>query len=164
MAKRLSFSAFWNEAFIEFAASGEFDCCIPWEWGTNSDSYPSINLDGKMKRVNRVVCEMAHGPAPKGKPYALHKCGNPSCINANHLYWGDQSDNYADAILHNTAARGENHGRSKLTNDEVCEILSAYSSGEFKQAQIADAYGVHTKTIWRVVARETYATVNCEAD
>lgn len=153
-----------KEALIEWAASGEADGCVVWPYAKSHNGYAQTQWDGKMQRVSRVVCEMAHGPAPKDKPLTLHKCGNPSCINANHLYWGDYFDNFADRDRDGTTACAERNGKAKLTNDEVCEIRSGYLSGDALLADLADAYGVHANTISRVITGKSYGTVECETD
>lgn len=45
------------------------------------------------------------GTPPKDKEWALHACGNGhlSCVNPNHLYWGDRSDNVSDQGRHRSA-------------------------------------------------------------
>lgn len=45
-----------------------------------------------------VACLLAHGPAPTGKPFALHSCDQPGCIAPEHLRWGTQSENMTDAV------------------------------------------------------------------
>lgn len=61
-----------------------------------------LSIDGKRYTVmaHRLVCEAFHGPAPEGKPNALHRDGNPSNNSPENLYWGDQSDNNLDSVSH----------------------------------------------------------------
>lgn len=51
--------------------------------------------------ASRIACFLAHGPAPEGKPHALHSCDNPACCNPNHLRWGSVKDNVRDALERN---------------------------------------------------------------
>ena len=60
--------------------------------------------------VHRLVCEAFHGPAPEGKPLALHKDGNPLNNTPENLYWGDASENQRDAVTHGT------HNQSRKTH------------------------------------------------
>lgn len=153
-----------KEALIQSAAFGDSESCVIWPYSKSHNGYAQTQWKGKIQRVNRVVCEMAHGPAPKDKPLALHTCGNRACINANHLYWGDWSDNYADAVRDETAAYGERNGNAKLTNDEVCEIVSAFYLDGVKRTDLAEVYGVHPVTISRVINGDSYINVECEGD
>lgn len=70
--------------------------CIIWTGSRQHGGYGQLRVKMKMKRANRVACEEAHGPPPEGKPYALHSCDNPPCVNGYHLRWGSNSDNMQD--------------------------------------------------------------------
>lgn len=75
--------------------------CWPWRgWTTKGYGHFDIKRDGQKTRyaAHRIACEVANGPAPEGKPNALHKCHNPQCCNPSHLYWGDQKDNARDCV------------------------------------------------------------------
>lgn len=48
--------------------------------------------------AHRLICHIAHGEPPDGKPYALHSCDVPLCVNPDHLRWGSQADNIQDAF------------------------------------------------------------------
>lgn len=52
--------------------------------------------------VHRLVCEAFHGPAPEGKPWALHKNGKAWDNHPGNLYWGDAQDNVNDMLRHGT--------------------------------------------------------------
>jgi hypothetical protein len=43
--------------------------------------------EGKNYKIHRLVCEAFHGPAPEGKPYALHIDENPLNNRADNLKW-----------------------------------------------------------------------------
>lgn len=72
----------------------------------SSRGYYRVRFTDKDRRdqpgVHRLVCEAFHGPAPEGKPMALHRNGNPLDNRAENLYWGDAFDNMRDAIGHGT--------------------------------------------------------------
>lgn len=55
-----------------------------------------------VKYVHRLVLEAFVGPAPEGKPYALHRNGNPADNRLENLYWGSNADNMNDAVRHGT--------------------------------------------------------------
>jgi hypothetical protein len=59
-----------------------------------------------------------------------HHCDNPTCVNPDHLYVGDQLQNRRDAVLRNRTATGERHGRAKLTTPQVAEIRQRYADGQ----------------------------------
>lgn len=57
--------------------------------------------------VHRLVCEAFHGPAPEGKPLALHWDDNPGNNKATNIYWGDYVDNRRD-LYRNRPPRNAN--------------------------------------------------------
>lgn len=53
-----------------------------------------------------------------------HSCDNPLCCNPNHLWLGTIQDNMKDKFDKNRSASGINHGRAKLTDDQVLAIYN----------------------------------------
>lgn len=105
-----------------------------WEWvGTKRHSYGTIGFGGRRKNggkeynAHRVSYEINIGEIPDGL-HVLHKCDNPKCVNPDHLFLGTHLDNMRDMFAKNRrpTARGENSGKSKLTDDQVREIRRRY--------------------------------------
>ena len=50
-----------------------------------------------MERAHRIVLWCVFGPPPltlrRARPLAVHMCGNPKCLNPEHLVWGDTAAN-----------------------------------------------------------------------
>ena len=137
------------------------DC---WEWtgGKNSWGYGMF----KTYLVHRVAYAMA-----KGQPGALcvcHQCDNTSCVNPDHLWLATVADNNRDCINKGRHGghklRGEGHGRAKLTEAQVVQILQSDDS----QQELGIRFGVATKTIsdikcgnrwkhvkWRLASEDT---------
>lgn len=79
--------------------TGAVDECWNWRgWTVKGYGYFDKRIDGVKVRVaaHQVACELRNGPAPAGKRCTCHTCHNPTCVNPNHLYWGDQKDNARD--------------------------------------------------------------------
>lgn len=74
-----------------------------WRWlGSVSDyGRPRICRNGKPYVVARLVLEAKAGPAPDGKPYACHDCGNGWCVNPDHLRWDSPTANARDQSREN---------------------------------------------------------------
>ena len=57
--------------------------------------------DGKREYpyIHRLVLEAFVGPAPKDKPYGLHKDDDKGNNTLSNLYWGSPSENRYDAVV-----------------------------------------------------------------
>lgn len=102
-------------------------------------------------RVNRLVCEAFHGPAPTLKHHAAHGDGNPGNDRADNLRWATCKQNHADRDLHGRTARGARQGSAKLCDEAVRDIRARLTTGESKQ-EIADRYGVTRQTIGSIAS------------
>lgn len=70
--------------------------CIEW-WGTrDSKGYGVLKRNGRMVKAHRMVWEECFGPIPEDKPFILHHCDNPPCVNPECLFPGTNADNMAD--------------------------------------------------------------------
>ncbi len=120
--------------------------CWKWNgahdgWGYPMVSYPRSN-GGKstMGCVTRLVLERKTGQKLLPSQIAQHKCDNPGCVRPDHLVVGTHKTNAADRDAKGRAGnlRGEAHGSSKLSDDQVDAIRSATG----KQYEIAARFGV----------------------
>jgi hypothetical protein len=98
------------------------------------------------------------GEIPDGK-FVLHKCDNPACVNPGHLFIGTQADNVKDMWDKNRARqginRGESHGMSKLTADDVRAIRESSASGPV----LAARYDVTRTTIADIRNRKIWTHI-----
>lgn len=78
----------------------------------------------------------------------LHKCDNPPCVNPDHLFIGDRSDNSADRDRKGRLGKkhGEFNGRSLLCDEDVRRIKDMIACGAM-QTRIAEWFSVHPCTI-----------------
>ena len=138
--------------------------CWMWPFNKVAKGYGQILWNGRMSYANRIMCELAHGPAPTPKHHAAHSCGKSGCINPHHLSWKTPSENELDKRLHGTAQIGEGNGLAKLTDDQVREIVRLRKSGA-KQPQLAKQFGVTQPTISDIVngKRWTHVTARMES-
>jgi len=123
--------------------------------GTGSEYRNGAWIDGRPRMAHVIACEAAHGPAPAGKPCALHTCDNPSCVRGSHLYWGDRADNTRDKVVRGRTTRGrsinvgERHGMSKLSDRQRDEI----AADTRPQKVISEDYGVTQGTVSTIQRR-----------
>lgn len=79
---------FWKHVI----KGGPNDCWI-WKGAKQRSGHGRFGLYGHMVGAHRYAWFLATGSNP---PYVLHRCNNPSCVNAGHLYEGDMGDNQRD--------------------------------------------------------------------
>ena len=118
-----------------------------WEWtaGQNPKGYGQFLAGRKMELAHRVAWVIANGEILDNL-HVLHHCDNPSCVNPSHLFLGTELDNARDKEMKGrgnhargnrsarythpeSTARGECHGMSKLTWENVREIRRRYKWG-----------------------------------
>ena len=152
-----------SEQLFEMLENHSGDGCLLWPHAQDRDGYGMVSLDGKMQKVHRVACEWAHGPAPEGKPHALHVaheiCGNKHCCAPAHLRWGNDAENRADMIADGTSGKGERHGQARLAEAQVVEIRERCAAGGVTQKALAVEYGVTLSTIHLIVQGKRWTHV-----
>lgn len=132
----------WLKANLDYSG----DACLIWPFGSRSKGRGHVRVNGKNQYAPRVMCELAHGPAPEGKPWALHRCGrgHEGCVSPYHLYWGCASQNGADVKIHGVL-KGRSNGRAILCEKDAREILAL--RGCMSQKQIAEQFGVSSAAV-----------------
>ena len=119
-----------------------------------------VQRDGRPRMVARLVLEALVGPAPSPAHQAAHKpreCHEPLCIWGAHLRWATPAENMADRELDGTTPRGESHGRARLTDAKVAQILALPS--DRTDRSIAEEFGVGKGAIGRIRRGETWTHV-----
>ena len=144
-------------AFLDAHVDYQGDGCVIWPFGRFKSGYGSV---GRNERAHRLMCELAHGPAPDGYD-AAHSCGRRLCINPLHLRWATRADNMADAIAHGTTTRGEKHGAARLTEVAALDILARLMAGETHDA-IAAAHGVARTTVTDIAKGKNWAWLSAQ--
>jgi hypothetical protein len=132
----------------------------------DGNGYLQVSLYRDRKRarlyVHRMVAIAFLGQQPPGCE-VNHKNGDRDDPRAENLEWVTRSENHRHAyrVLGREAApsKGEAHGRSKLTRDDVKRIRMLYATGEYLQAELGEMFGVTGATIGQVVRRETWKHV-----
>jgi len=94
------------------------------------------------------------GEIPDGM-LVCHTCDVPKCVNPDHLFLGTSKDNVKDMIekgRKHTIPR-EKHHFSKLTNEQVAELVALRRSGE-KLKDLAKIYGITYQTVSDIYLKE----------
>jgi hypothetical protein len=141
---------FWDKVDIQ----GPDDC---WEWTASTHyrkGYGQFWAGGTMQLAHRYAYYLATGEKP-GELCVLHTCDNPPCCNPAHLWLGTVADNNRDMADKDRAAKGEDHGSSKLTERDIQEIRDWYEAGEL-QKDIAATYGISRRQVSRIVNKKNW--------
>lgn len=114
--------------------------CIESDWPKFKDGYH--RKDNRL--AHRAAWEDHHNVQLDRWQLVLHSCGNPGCVNLDHLYIGTQKDNADDRERHGRTARGERHGMTADFDKVTAEAL--INSG-LSRREVARQLGVSHTTI-----------------
>lgn len=137
-------SAFWEH--VDRSAGP--NACWPWTGAHINDGYGQLRIGRTRILAHRLAYMIAVADIPDGA-MVLHSCDNPNCCNPAHLRTGSNRDNMRDA-----RARGRTRSRV-FSSGQAAAIRSAAEQGATIK-QIAAVYGVHYKSIHRIVTGRAY--------
>lgn len=138
--------------------------CLIWIGDKDPCGYGRIRYkSSKSYPAHKLVYELAYGDVPPGL-VVMHSCDNPSCVEISHLSVGTQKQNVQDSVARGRAirAKGESHGRVKLTQQQVNEIRQRYIYGTTRSGAFALAreFGVSSGTIWEIAHNKSWVIKN----
>jgi hypothetical protein len=142
------------------------DSCWLWQGGKTDKGYGQFHTTKSEVVYNTTLAHrfsywLANGDFDKYL-YVCHTCDNPSCVNPNHLFLGTNADNMNDMYskgrgnVEQKTVRGEEHGRAKLTWEQVREIRQKHSEGGISQRELGRQYGVDNKAIQAIIQNRTW--------
>lgn len=70
--------------------------CKEWPGALDGKGYGTCTIDKKQYGVHRLAFFVFNGYFPKT---CRHRCGNPKCVNPDHLMDGTKGDNNRDTVL-----------------------------------------------------------------
>jgi hypothetical protein len=120
------------EKFWALVERGDAAACWPW-LGRKQRGRPGAlyGYFGHGTRAHRFSWELANGRAVPEGLVVRHKCDNPICVNPAHLEIGTQKQNVQDRYDRHRDRHlaGEQHARSKLTDEKVRRLREMLASG-----------------------------------
>jgi len=136
--------------------------CVYWT-RAHANGRPVIQVNGKLCKVTRVLWPLVRGGDEL--PQVLrHTCHDPKCIKVlplgedGHLIPGTFASNGMDKAIAGRAntPKGEDHGKAKLTQQQVRAIRKRYAAGGITQRRLGDQYGISQGQIGRIVRGERW--------
>jgi hypothetical protein len=149
---------FWNKV-----QKDEKTGCWLWTAGKHARGYGFFSYLGRNVRATHHAFLLAHGRPHKAGLCICHTCDTPACVNPAHLFEGTARENTQDAIRKgrykfNSAnfkpRRGEANPNAVLSDAQADQIRRLYSSGNFRQQDLATQFGCDQTTISRIVLRQ----------
>lgn len=131
--------------FLEKIKSKDSNGCMLFN-SIGENGYGKFSIKHKDILAHRTSWIIFKGKIPN-KMNVLHKCDVRGCVNPDHLFLGNHSDNMKDMVKKNRSLVGELNGSSKLTELEVIKIKSLLKSKELNQTEISKLFGVSPSMI-----------------
>lgn len=130
-----------------------------WEWfgSISKYGYGEIKIGQKVIKAHRLSWNIHKGNIPDGL-LICHKCDNKKCVNPSHLFLGTYMDNNRDRDNKDRAIHqsGENHGRAKLTQNDVDTIRTLRAENHLSQYELARMFLVTRPTIKKILDGVTW--------
>jgi plasmid maintenance system antidote protein VapI len=112
----------------------------------------------KVALVHLVVLLAFVGPLPTGQE-TRHLNGVRDDNRLENLCYGTREENHQDNLDNGAFVVGEEHGRAKLTEDQVKEIIRLRMEG-MSSFYLAPRFGVNDATISNILTGRTWAHVS----
>lgn len=126
--------------------------CIEWPF-SRTGGYGRVKRLGRTVRVHSLVLQTLRGSAPAPGLVCAHSCGNPPCVNVNHLRWATPAENSHDSIIHGTVVRGDRNGNAKLSTEQAIVVRRSSDPASV----LAERFGVSVGTITDIRSGKRWA-------
>jgi antitoxin component HigA of HigAB toxin-antitoxin module len=118
--------------------------------------YPCINCEYKDCYVHRLVLQSfttTHGECVN------HKNGVRNDNRLENLEWCTMQENLLHATRQLGKRRGVKHWNSRITPTIVKKIRKLYASGEYRQIDLADQFGLSRPQVSQIINRRSWSHV-----
>lgn len=118
-----------------------------------------LNAKYKYFYIHRLVLVAFVGEPPDASYQGAHNDGNCKNNNVNNLRWATTLENINDKKKHGTQLKGESHGASKLTDNQVIEIRAKYKRFNYNRSnssELALEYNISKGNVWSIVNGKTF--------
>jgi hypothetical protein len=160
----------WIESFESkySEAEGDLDTpCLEWQGGLDRAGYGRVHIkkhcekpSGRNFYAHRLNYMINRGYITPDE-YILHQCHNRLCGNPDHHKLGDHNDNMAD-LADSGRVAGENNHKSKLTEEDVREIIELYYDDEWTVTELMDEFDMAKGSITDIIYGRTWTFIHAE--
>lgn len=127
--------------------------------GLDTDGYKQVTLCNEGHKttwkVHRLVC-LAFLPNPENKPSINHKNAIKTDNKLENLEWSTVKENTIHAHENGLCnpRRGEDHGKSYLTKQQVIDIK--YNLSHLSNQEVGKLFNMNWKTVWCIRKGRTW--------
>ena len=129
--------------------SSNVDECWNWLGPVDKYEYARVGYQNKKLFAHRISYELAYGDFDDALNI-LHTCDNPRCVNPRHLFAGTVADNVRDKVRKGRQAKGDNHGKTKLSERRI-KRLRELSTGGFTKSDLSLIFGISERHVQRII-------------
>jgi hypothetical protein len=140
--------------------------CIKWGGASNNRGirgvgYGLFKIPKTRKNItaHRLAYILANGEIPEGQ-WVLHKCDNPKCVNADHLFLGTAADNVADMDSKGRRVNADNSGtkNGRATLDEQKIKMMRLMYPVFSLSRLSKVFDIGKTQAHRIVTNQQWTT------
>lgn len=131
--------------------------CWAWMAASTPAGYGFANSPKRAKQnelAHRASYRIFKGEIPKSMLVA-HMCDNPFCVNPDHLFLATHAENSADMVKKKRSAKGENCGKSKLTDEQIKFIKES----DLSHRKLGAMFNVSHANIGYIKRGKTWSTL-----
>jgi hypothetical protein len=139
---------------------GQLDAsgCINWTGAKGAAGHGVVRWRNKNWPAHRLALAWIE-QRNSIEMYALHDCGNASCVNPKHIYWGTQKQNMADRKRHGTFLLGQQSPLARITEAQVIDAWNAYHLSDEPIMSIVERTGVPHGSLRAILAQSNWRSV-----
>lgn len=133
--------------------------CWLWIGCINNKGYGKIFIDKVRTIYAHRLSYIIHHGSIKQKMFVCHTCDNPACVNPDHLYLGNNTDNMQDCSRKNRTTFGTKSANAKLTEKDVIYIKKNYTPYKIPMSFFANKFKVNEETVRNIIIGRTWRRV-----
>jgi hypothetical protein len=147
-----------------FAKVQDTGTCRLWIGSIDTSGYGLFRFEGKLVKAHRFAWYLRHSRFPD--LLMCHTCDVRHCVNVDHLFEGDYSENALDMVgkrrhqavtRPETIPRGEKHPHAKLCEEQVRTIRTL--RGQYTIRELGLMFGVSYSIISQIHTGKRWSSV-----